>query len=409
MRTPDEAIAEILRRVEPVAESEAIPIAGALDRILSKDVASDIDLPPFEKSAMDGYAVRSVDFARGTERGAARAPQEFRMVGESRAGAPFTSTVAPRECVAIYTGAQVPSSCDAVVMVEKSSSTGDRVRLDDAPAPGQNVCHLGEDLRVGDVVLRRGRKLSAIELAVLASVGCDPVPVFQRPRVALFTTGDELVPVRAKPGPGEIREGNTFYLAARLSSAGADVLNLGVVRDDERELESSVRHALESCDMLVTTGGVSMGKYDLVGAVLERCGVEPVFHKVAIKPGKPLWFGMRGRVPVFGLPGNPVSCLIGMEVFLVPALARMSGAASGERASALRIGRWAGSATKPNPREQHLPVRVTHGADGVDQLEPIRWTSSADIVGLTRAEALAIAPIGRVLATGDWAAYRPLR
>jgi molybdopterin molybdotransferase len=403
MRTPEEAIAEILRRVEPVAESEDVSLASAFDRVLSKDIASDIDLPPFEKSAMDGYAVRSADFARAPR------PESFALIGESRAGAPFSRAVAALECVAIYTGAEVPSSCDAVVMVEKSTLSGDRVRLDDAPGPGQNVCHLGEDLRVGDVVLRRGRRLAAIELAVLASVGCDPVPVFRKPRVALFTTGDELVPVRVKPGPGEIREGNTFYLAARLRESGADVLDLGVVRDDERELESNVRRALEQCDMLVTTGGVSMGKYDLVGAVLERCGVEPVFHKVAIKPGKPLWFGVRGPVLVIGLPGNPVSCLIGMEVFLRAALARMSGRADGERASALRLGRWSGSETKPNPREQHLPVLVTHGSDGVDRLHPIRWTSSADIVGLTRAEALAIVPIGRVLATGDLAQYRPLR
>lgn len=403
MRTPDEAIAEILRRVEPIAEVEEAPLSRAIDRVLAADVASDIDVPPFEKSAMDGYAVRSADFARVPR------PESFRVVGESRAGAPFRGAVAALECVAIYTGAEVPSTCDAVVMVEKSELAGDRVRLDDAPSAGQNVCHAGEDLRIGEVVLRCGRALGPIELSVLAAVGCDPVPVFRRPRVALFTTGDELVPVRAKPGPGEIREGNTYYLAARLRTAGADVLELGIVRDDERELEANVRRALEECDMLVTTGGVSMGKYDLVGAVLERCNVEPVFHKVAIKPGKPLWFGMRGRVPVVGLPGNPVSCLIGMEVFLVAALARMSGRASDACAASLRIGRWTGDATKPNPREQHVPVLVRRGSDGVDRLEPIRWSSSADIVGLTRAEALAIVPIGSVLASGDLAQYRPLR
>lgn len=403
MRTPDEAIAEILRRVEPIAEIELVSLADALDRVLSQDVTSDVDLPPFEKSAMDGFAVRAADFARAPR------PASWRVTGESRAGAPFTGVVAPNECVAIYTGAEVPPACDAVVMVEKSRPAADRVHLDDDPKPGQNVCHRGEDLRLGDVVLRSGRMLRAIELSVLAAVGCDPVPVFRRPRVALFTTGDELVPVRSKPGPGEIREGNTYYLAARLRTLGAAVLDLGVVRDDERELEAQVSRALEESDALITTGGVSMGKYDLVGAVLERCGVEPVFHKVAIKPGKPLWFGVRGRVPVFGLPGNPVSCLIGMEVFVRAALARMSGHVQEERLATLRSGRWMGDATKPNPREQHLPVRVTAGSDGVDRLEPIRWSSSADIVGLTRAEALAVVPMGCVLATGDLAQYRPLR
>jgi len=151
-----------------------------------------------------------------------------------------------------------------------------------------------------------------------------------------------------------------------------------------------------------------MGRYDLVGAVLERSGVEPVFHKVAIKPGKPLWFGMREKIPVFALPGNPVSCLIGFEAFVRPALAKMEGA-EGEIAPELRSGRWAGGPTAENPREQHVPVQVRRGEDGVDVLQPIRWRSSADIVGLTRADGLAVVAIGRVLDRGDLVLYRPLR
>ncbi len=158
----------------------------------------------------------------------------------------------------------------------------------------------------------------------------------------------------------------------------------------------------------MTTGGVSMGRYDLVAGVLERCGVEPVFHKVAIKPGKPVWFGMRGRVPVFALPGNPVSCLVGFEVFVRPALAKMEGALD-EVEPRLRRGRWTGGPTAANRREQHLPVRVVPGEDGVDRLEPVKWRSSADIVGLTRADGLAVVASGGVLAPGDLALYRPLR
>lgn len=403
MRTPDEALAEILRRVAAPAVVTHVPLEQAVGRVLARDVASDVDLPPFEKSAMDGFAVRSADF-HGRD-----GPLRLRKIGESRAGAPFEREVGAGECAEITTGAELPRGCDAVVMVEKTRVEDVAVLLDDDPRPGQNVCHRGEDLRAGEVVLRRGARLAAIELAVLASVGCEPAPVFPRPRVALLATGDELLPPSAKPGIGQIREGNTFYLAARAREAGAEVSNLGIVRDDERELERVLRDALSRSDVVITTGGVSMGRYDLVGGVLERCGVEPVFHKVAIKPGKPLWFGMRGSVPVFALPGNPVSCLVGFEVFLRPALAKMEGVLESLITPPLRRGRWSGGPTRENPREQHLPVRTIPGEDGVVSLEPIRWSSSADITGLTRADALALVPMGHVLAPGELVGYRPLR
>lgn len=400
VRTVAEAIAEILGRIEVGHEVEEVRLESAAQRVLGRDVRSDVDLPPFEKSAMDGYAVRSADFAAG--------PATLMLRGESRAGAPFSGRVAPGQCIAIYTGAEVPSDCDAVVMVEKCTATGERVALDDAPAAGQHVCHRGEDLRTDEIVLKRGRRLSPIDLSVLSAVGCEPVPVVKRPRLALLTTGDELVAPNVKPGPGEIREGNTFYLAARARAAGAEVVNLGVIPDDESVLERSLRAVLETCDAVMTTGGVSMGKYDFVGAVLERCGVEPVFHKVAIRPGKPLWFGLRGRVPVFGLPGNPVSCLIGFEVFVRPALAKMEGAETSEWSARTRRGRWRGKSTAPNPRQQNLPVRIVQADDGVDDLVPLEWRSSADIVGLTRADALVVIEAGISAKPGEFLSYRPL-
>lgn len=374
--------------------------------MLARDAVSDVDIPPFEKSAMDGFAVQTRDFS------GASGPVRLRIVGESRAGAPFRAAVRPTECAAIYTGAELPADCDAVVMVEKSVEEGGFVRLDDRPKPGQHVCRRGEDLRAGATVLRAGRRLSAIDLSVLAAVGCEPVPVFRRPRTAVVTTGDELVAPTQKPGPGQIREGNTFYLAARAAQCGADVVNLGVVPDDEAVLERRFRDALETCDAVITTGGVSMGKYDLVGAVLERCGVEPVFHKIAIKPGKPLWFGMRGRVPVFGLPGNPVSCLIGFEVFVRPALAKMERADpeewSPDEGTGLRLGRWQGKPTSENPRQQNIPVRIRQSADGVDDVEPLSWSSSADVVGLTLARGLAVVEPGKIVQTGELVPYRRL-
>lgn len=402
LRTPTQAIAEILEAVPLGTRVQGVTLAQARGRILARDAISDVDLPPFEKTAMDGFAVRAADFV------GAAGPRALRIVGESKAGAGFDRAVRPGECVEIYTGAELPRDCDAVVMVEKSRREGDTVHLDDAPRPGQHVCHRGEDLGIGAVALRAGRRLTPIDLSVLAAVGVDPVPVRPKVKLGLVTTGDELVRASEKPGRGQIREGNTLYLAARAELAGAEVVNLGIVPDDMDELVARFEQLFATCDAVMTTGGVSMGRYDLVGAAFERCGVTPILHKIAIKPGKPLWFGMKGRVPVFGLPGNPVSCLVGFEVFVRPALAKMEGADPSTWDPPLRRGRWGGATTKENPRQQNLPVVVEPGVDGVDVLRPLEWTSSADIVELTRAQGLAVVEAGDVAKTGDLVAFRVL-
>ncbi len=404
MRTPKEAVSIILARTESGLEHESIPLAEALGRVLAGDVLSDLDLPPFPKSAMDGFAVHLADFE-------AVSPGKevcLRQVGEARAGVPFERPVERGECIAIYTGGELPQSLDAVVMVEKSRIEGDLVHLADAPTPRQHVCERGEDLREGDLVLRSGRRLGAACLSVLASVGCDPVPVFRRPKVAIVTTGDELVPPSQVPGPGQIREGNTLHLAAMARAAGAEVVWSGVVRDVQGDLAQRFGELLESVDVLITTGGVSMGKYDLVGDALQGCGVEQVFHKVAIKPGKPVWFGCKGRRLVFGLPGNPVSCLVGHEVFVRPALSKLCGESEAAWQAPLRVARWAGGSLKPNARQQNIPVCVEQAADGVDELTLVRWKSSADIVGLARADGLLVVPPDEVFDEGDLVKYRPL-
>ncbi len=380
-----------------------MPLSRCVGRVLAEEVVSDVDLPPFEKSAMDGYAVHTADFASDAE-------PTLPILGESRAGVPFGAEVPAGSCVAIYTGAQVPPGCDAVVVVERSERVrgdgGERAVLRDRPRPMQNICNRGRDLSTGAAVLPAGRRLRALDLSALAAVGCEPVPVFRRPRVQVLTSGDELVTPDRTPGLGQIREGNTLHLAALSEAAGAEVIGSGIVRDDPHELRRAFGAALETCDALITTGGVSMGRYDLVGDTLAQVGVERVFHKIAIKPGKPLWFGVRGRVPVFALPGNPVSCLVGHVLFVRPALAVLGGEAGPVRAP-LR-GRWDGDPTRPGPREQHLPVRLTHAEDGVVRLEPVRWNGSADVVGTAQAEALAVVPPEEVLRKGDTADYRLL-
>jgi molybdenum cofactor synthesis domain-containing protein len=316
MLKPSEALAEILRRV-PLAEAvEACPLAEAAQRVLARAAVSDVDLPPFEKSMMDGFAVRSSDFEL--------AGRSLNCIGESRAGEPFQGRVEPGQCVEIFTGAELPADCDAVEMIERTARQGESsdtgpVAFERTVPVGQHVAHRAEILGEGRSVFEPGRRLSATDLSVLASIGCDPVPVHPRPVISVLTTGDELVRATEKPGLGQIREGNTLYLKAACERLGCDVRRAEIVPDDADALERAFGEALENGDALITTGGVSVGKYDLVGATFERLGVEPVLHKVAIKPGKPIWFGLAGSKPVFGLPGNPVSSLLGFEAFVRPA------------------------------------------------------------------------------------------
>jgi molybdopterin molybdotransferase len=400
MRTPEEASTQILMHTEPGRETESVPLLEAAGRVLAQEVVSDVDAPPFEKAAMDGFALRAGDLvARETELG---------VVGESRAGHPFGDSVPPASCVAISTGAEVPADCDAVVMVEQTERRGETVRFTADVIEGQNICNRGQDLRVGERVQTPGRRLTATDLSVLAAVGCEPVTVYRRPVVTLLTTGDELVPPSGTPGVGQIREGNTLHLAALARRAGADVRHAGLVRDDQDELAARFAEALDASDVVVTTGGVSMGEHDLVAAAFQACGVEEVFHKIAIKPGKPLWFGKRGRTLVFGLPGNPVSCLLDHEVFVRPALRKLEGQAEADWVEPLGHGRWNGKAPRPNPRQQNLPATIEVGQDGVDVLTPIGWSGSADIVGLATATAMAVVPPHETVEPGERVQYRRL-
>ncbi len=399
MLHPREALERILARVATLDATERVPLAAAAGRALAQEVVSDVDLPPFEKSMMDGYALRSAELGAGGT---------LLLAGESRAGAPFEGPLPPGACVAIYTGAELPAGCDAVEMVERTRREGERVRFEGPLAPGRNVSHRGEILRRGGRVLAPPRRLSALDLSVLASAGQDPVLVRRRPRVSVLTAGDELVPSDRVPGPGQIREGNTLFLAAACEAAGAQVLRAGILPDREDALVEAFGAALERGDALVTSGGVSVGKYDLVGAAFEKVGVEPVLHKVAIKPGKPIWFGMRGAQPVFGLPGNPVSSLLGFEVFVRPALAKLAGFEAEACRARLSLGRWSGAATSSAGREDNLPVRVRQEEDGVFQLEPLAYRGSADHVAVAEADGFAVVPADRTIQPGELVHFRPL-
>jgi len=293
-------------------------------------------------------------------------------------------------------------------MVENVRREGERVVFERAVKPGQHVSHVGEILRSGATVYGPRRRLSPADLAVLAAIGGDPVPVFAPVRVSVLTTGDELVPPSKQPARGEIREGNTYYLRAACEALGCEVLRSGIVPDEPAELERAFGAALADSDVVLSTGGVSVGKYDLVAAAFEALGVEPVLHKVAVKPGKPIWFGLRGATPVFGLPGNPVSTLLGFELFVRAALARMSGDEPELERERLARGRWLGRAERGGDRQNNLPARVQTGADGVLELEPIPFRGSADLVAAAKADALAIVPAGGEIRPGELVDFRPL-
>jgi molybdopterin molybdotransferase len=282
------------------------------------------------------------------------------------------------------------------------------VRFERPVEVGQNVGHVGEILRRDQAVYEPRRRLSAADLAVLASIGGHTVPVFARPRVSVLTTGDELVPPEVVPGRGQIREGNTFYLRASCAALGCEVVRAGILADEPARLREAFAQALDDSDVLVTTGGVSVGKYDLVGAAFEALGVEPVLHKVAVKPGKPIWFGLRGETPVFGLPGNPVSTLLGFEVFVRAALVRLAGDAPELEGERIARGRWVGPERRGGDRQDNLPAGLAAGADGVPELEPLPFHGSADIVAAARAKALAIVPAGGAIHPGELIEYRPL-
>lgn len=373
----------------------------AAGRVLAAEVVSDMNLPPFEKAMMDGFGFAAAESREG--------PWDLEVIGESRAGVGFDGEVGPGQAVAIYTGAPLPKGIDAVEMVEKTRTEGGRVFLEGRVAPGQHVAHLGEVLAEGRSVLSRGRRVTPIDLTLLAAVGADPVAAFRRPRISILTTGDELVAPSEMPGPDQIREGNTVFLgaAAVAHSPGCEVLRVGMVPDEQAALEEAFGRALDEGDALVTTGGVSMGKYDLVGAALEAVGVEPILHKVAIKPGKPIWFGKRGNKPVFGLPGNPVSSLLGFEVFVRPALACLAGAGPEEQAERLGRGRWDGPSRAAAERQLNLPVSATLGDDGVLNLAPAAYKGSADVAGLAAAHGFAIIPASSAVASGELIAWRP--
>jgi molybdopterin molybdotransferase len=309
----EQALAAILDAVRPLP-AEDTPLTEGLGRVLAEDVESPLDVPPFDSSAMDGYAVRADDGG------------ELRVVGEARAGHPAEAIVEPGTAVRISTGAQIPDGTEAVVPVERAEEVSDgRVRLP-AAKTGGNVRRAGEDVRAGRLVVAAGTSLGPAELGVLASLGRARARCARLPRVALLVTGDELVEPGEPLLPGQIYSSNSPALAAQVTRAGAVLASRSSLADDSEATREALGRALESADVICVSGGVSVGRHDHVKSALRSLGVEERFWGVRLKPGKPTWFGARDGVLAFGLPGNPVSAMVTFQLFVRPALRALQGA-----------------------------------------------------------------------------------
>ncbi|HET8600062.1 MAG TPA: gephyrin-like molybdotransferase Glp [Segeticoccus sp.] len=383
----EEHLDRILQAVHQLPPREEELLAGR-GCVLAEDVASPVALPGFTNSAMDGYAVRAADVSGAT----GAAPVTLPVLGDIPAGSTERHTMSAGECWRIMTGAPLPGGADAVVPVELTDRGLEQVRIDAAVTAGRHVRPQGEDVAVGDVVLQAGTLLGPRQVAVLAAVGRDRVRVVPWPRVVVLSTGDELIEPGQTPGFGQVVDSNGLMLTAAVAAVGAPVRRIGRVRDDDQSFRDALADALEGADALVTTGGVSAGAYDTVKAVLSRSGTVQ-FDQVAMQPGKPQGFGVLadGRVPVFTLPGNPVSALVSFEVFVAPALRQMAGQpAEPPTLEAVAGHDW----SSPEGRTQFARVVLRReGADGVDWTADLAGGQGSHVLGgLAAAHALAVIP-----------------
>ena len=374
----EEAQALVLGRVRALA-AEPVPVAAAAGRVLAADARAAVDLPPFASSAMDGFAVRAAD-----------TPGTLPVVARSAAGLPAGRALGAGEAIGISTGGVVPEGADAVVPIEYVVDHDNSVEIGAPVEPGTNVRPRGGDIRAGEVVCPAGTRLGAGRLGALAAAGLGELSCARRPRAAVLTTGTELRPPGEPLGPGEVYEANGLMLAAALASAGASVERLPAVEDDLDAHRAAIALGLEA-DVLVTSGGVSVGRHDLVRPVLAELGAEEVFWRVAVKPGKPISFSVRGGTLVFGLPGNPVSALVGFELFVRPAVLALQGAA--EPLPRFEPGRLARAVRRSPGRDELVRARSEVG-DGEVVLEALDGQESHMIASAATADVLVFVPQG---------------
>ena len=372
----DEAHRLILDRVRPLS-AERVPVERAAGRVLARPAAAVVDLPPFASSAMDGFAVRAADVSAGAT---------LPVVGEIAAGHPSSRPLAVGEAMGISTGGAVPEGADTVVPLELVHHEDLRVTFREEARQGANVRPRGGDTRVGEPVLEAGTLLGPAQVGALAAAGVSEVQCAKRPRVGILVTGTELRQPGDELEPGQIYESNGLLLAAALGSAGAVPAQLGVVADDEEELRRTMERALLGFDMLVTSGGASVGPHDLVRAVQAELRAEEVFWGVRVKPGKPVAFSMRRETPIFNLPGNPVSVLVTFELFVRPAVNAQLGLPV--PLPRFHPGRLASSVRRNELRDELVRARTDHGEGDEALLRPLEGQESHMMVRSGAADAL---------------------
>jgi molybdopterin molybdotransferase len=365
---------------------ESVALSDSVGRVLGEDIIADSDLPPFDRAQMDGYAVRAADVAS--------TPARLRIVGESAAGSGWHHEMKGGEAVRIMTGAPVPVGADAVQQVELTRETGDGelVEILEPVEAGRSIVRRASEIKSGEIVLRAGEDINAAMIATLASFGYSQVKVGRRPRVAVMATGSELVDVDQKPGRDQIRESNNFTIAAYAALAGATVISLPLAVDDTEELKKQITEAAKQSDVLITSGGVSMGVYDFTKAALKELGAEIYFERVALRPGKPTVFARLGNTLVFGLPGNPVSVAVTFNLFARTALRAMQGATRPELTEETAV--LARDLKGSFERESYLPAVLRTDEKGTLLAEPLKWGGSSDFVSFARATALVNVPKG---------------
>lgn len=395
-------IVTALSRDHGVAPREHVALDAALGRVLASPVNADRDYPPFNRSTRDGYAVRAADLR---EAGAV-----LQLVGEIRAGQSFSRTIHAGECVQIMTGAAPPDGADAVEMIEytRSEQNGGttRIHFDRTAKAGQNIVPQGSEARAGQTLLKAGARLGYVELSLAAQVGYVRPEVWARPRIGILSTGDEVINAAETPGPLQIRNGNSFSLAAQVESAGAEPVLLGNAPDEAGELKRRIAEGLK-LDGLVLSGGVSAGKYDLVEGVLAELHAEIYFDGVNIRPGRPAVFGQCMGKPVFGLPGNPVSTMVTFELFVLPALDILSG--TDARPLPLLRAKL-GAQLREKPALAHfLPARI-EWTSGEPVVTSVRWQGSGDVVALADTNCFLVVHESKLdWEVGEWIDVLPRR
>lgn len=357
----------------------SLPISDTLGHILAEEIHTDREYPPFDRSTRDGYAVHSAE---------AQPNSTLRCVGEIKAGDTVHSPLAPGTCVQIMTGAALPPGADAVVMIEFTRRHGDRVFFERPSQPGQNFVSRGSEARAGDVALSPGLRLGYAELAVAAQIGHATLQCYKKPRVAILSTGDEVVPINETPGPFHIRNSNSISLAAQVRLAGGIPVPLGNALDRVDDLSAKIEQGLRE-EILVLSGGVSMGKYDLVESVLKGMGAEFYFDAVAIRPGKPAVFGRCRNTLIFGLPGNPVSTMVTFQIFVIPAIDISTGAAP--RPLPFLEATLSEAVKEKQGLTHFLPAHLIW-QDSRTQVRVLRWQGSGDIGALTQSNCFVVVP-----------------